>query len=105
MPLRPDITKTSETTSCDGRHLQSANELIAARRQRRISRRGLIARALELGLSAPVVGVLLHATGDLAYGAPRAQTGDETRRSVAATKRTSPKGTERRDATARTAWG
>src|SRR5688572_22255839 len=98
MPLHPEIKNMAETVTSDGRHLQSANDLITARRQRRISRRALIQRASELGLSASVVGVLLHATGDLAYGAPRAQT-DEARKSVAATKRTAPKGTERTDAT------
>jgi peptide/nickel transport system substrate-binding protein len=33
----------------------------------------LIARARELGLALPVVGVLLHATGDLAFGQENAQ--------------------------------
>ena len=79
--------------------LHSANDLIVARSQGRLSRRGLLRRAAELGLAAPVVGVLLHATGDLAYGAPTAQSADASHAPVAATKRTAPKGTQRTDAT------
>ena len=48
----------------DDREPQSANDLLHARLSGRISRRELIQRALTLGLSLPVVGVLLHATGD-----------------------------------------
>jgi peptide/nickel transport system substrate-binding protein len=45
------------------REYRSANDLLQARRQGLISRRELIQRATALGLSLPVVGVLLHATG------------------------------------------
>jgi peptide/nickel transport system substrate-binding protein len=72
--------------------LHSANDLLAARRRGRLSRRGLIGRAAELGLSAPVVGVLLHATGYLAFGAPARQGTPEDRQPVPATKRTAPSG-------------
>ena len=34
------------------------------------SRRGLLRRAAALGIAAPVVSVMLHATSDMAYGAP-----------------------------------
>jgi len=79
-------------------YLQTANDVIAARRAGRLSRRRLLRRAAELGLSAPVIGIALHATGDLAYGVPAAQT-TTTRQTVAATKRTSPKGVARTNAT------
>jgi len=80
--------------------LHSANDLIVARTCGRISRRGLLRRAAELGMSAPLVGVLLHATGDLAFGAPARQPTTEPRTTVPASKRTAPKGTVRKDATA-----
>jgi peptide/nickel transport system substrate-binding protein len=72
--------------------LHSASDLIAARRRGRLTRRGLMRRAAELGLSAPVVGVLLHATGDMALGRPRALAATADRKSVPAAKRTAPKG-------------
>ena len=43
--------------------LQSANDLLRAGLNGRISRRGLIARARDLGLAAGVTGILLNATG------------------------------------------
>jgi len=46
------------------------NELVRERAARRISRRELVRRAAALGVSAPVVGVMLHLTSDYAYGAP-----------------------------------
>ncbi len=49
---------------------RTVNELIQARIDGRISRRGLIRRAAALGIAAPVVGVMLHATSDFAFGAP-----------------------------------
>jgi peptide/nickel transport system substrate-binding protein len=79
--------------------LHSANDLITARRRGRISRRGLIQRAVELGLGASVVGVLLHATGDLAFGAPTVWAAEQERKPVPATKRTAPKGAARKGAT------
>ena len=45
--------------------------MIQARIDRRISRRALVDRALKIGISAPVVGVMLHATSDLVAGAPK----------------------------------
>ena len=39
--------------------------LIQARLQRRLSRRELVERARNLGIAAPVIGVMLHATSDL----------------------------------------
>jgi peptide/nickel transport system substrate-binding protein len=53
-----------------GPDLESVNGLIQARIDGVISRRGLIRRALALGVAAPVVGVMLHATSDMAFGAP-----------------------------------
>jgi peptide/nickel transport system substrate-binding protein len=53
-----------------GPDLESVNGLIQARIDGAISRRGLIRRALALGVAAPVVGVMLHATSDMAFGAP-----------------------------------
>src|SRR5215211_543596 len=50
--------------------LESANGLIQARIDGVISRRGLIRRAAALAIATPVVGVMLHATSDMAYGAP-----------------------------------
>ena len=50
--------------------LESVNGLIQARIDGVISRRALIRRAAALGIAAPVVGVMLHATSDMAYGAP-----------------------------------
>ncbi|MGH2531392.1 MAG: ABC transporter substrate-binding protein [Thermomicrobiales bacterium] len=45
-------------------------DLIQARIDGRISRRDLIRRATRLGIASPVVGVMLHATSDFAFGAP-----------------------------------
>ena len=50
--------------------LDSVNGLIQARIDGVISRRQLIRRAAALAIAAPVVGVMLHATSDMAYGAP-----------------------------------
>src|SRR5688500_9509025 len=49
--------------------LESVNGLIQARIDGVISRRELIRRARALAIAAPVVGVMLHATSDMAYGA------------------------------------
>jgi peptide/nickel transport system substrate-binding protein len=65
------------------REPKSANVLLQALLRGRISRRVVIERALSLGLSLPVVGVLLHATGD----APVRAAG----RLVGATKPTKPR--------------
>jgi peptide/nickel transport system substrate-binding protein len=50
--------------------LDSVNGLIQARIDGVISRRDLIRRAAALAIAAPVVGVMLHATSDMAFGAP-----------------------------------
>ncbi len=47
--------------------------LIQARLANRLSRRGLIERAAGLGIAAPVIGVMLHATSDAAVGGARWQ--------------------------------
>jgi hypothetical protein len=54
----------------DPSELHDVNELIQARIDGRISRRALIQRALQLGVAAPVIGVMLHLTSDYAFGAP-----------------------------------
>lgn len=51
--------------------LHSANDLLRARLKNRISRRGLLERAGELGLSARVAAIVLGATGDCARAAGR----------------------------------
>jgi peptide/nickel transport system substrate-binding protein len=53
-----------------GPDLESVNGLIQARIDGAISRRELVRRALAIGIAAPVVGVMLHATSDMAFGAP-----------------------------------
>src|SRR5687768_7158974 len=50
--------------------LDTVNGLIQARIDGVISRRQLIRRAAALAIAAPVVGVMLHATSDMAYGVP-----------------------------------
>lgn len=50
--------------------LDSVNGLIQARIDGVISRRHLMKRAAQLAIAAPVVNVMLHATSDMAYGAP-----------------------------------
>src|SRR5215216_836202 len=54
----------------DADELHDVEGLVQARIDGRISRRALIERALKIGIGAPVVGVMLHATSDMAYGAP-----------------------------------
>ncbi|MBA3643233.1 MAG: hypothetical protein H0W59_04100, partial [Chloroflexia bacterium] len=68
-------TPTGATTVIErgtGRHLKrplafelrTPNALVQARRAGQISRRHLLQRALALGISGPVLSVILHATGD-----------------------------------------
>jgi len=82
----------------DAESLDSVEGSVQARIDNRISRRSLISRAMSLGIAAPVVGVMLHATSDMAYGAPtqrgrsqptRAQEGQTT----VVTGPTQPEGT------------
>ena len=54
----------------DANELGTVDDLMQARIDGRISRRALIRRATALGLSAAVVNVMLHATSDMAFGAP-----------------------------------
>src|SRR4051812_43973024 len=49
--------------------LDSVNGLMQARIDGVISRRELIRRAAARAIAAPVVGVMMHATSDMAYGA------------------------------------
>src|SRR5215213_3937547 len=60
--------------------LDSVNGLIQARIDGVISRRELIRRAAGLAIAAPVVGVMLHATSDMAYGAPSSGRANTLRR-------------------------
>jgi peptide/nickel transport system substrate-binding protein len=53
-----------------GPDLESVNGLVQARIDGAITRRELIRRAAALGIAAPVVGVMLHATSDIAFGVP-----------------------------------
>lgn len=54
----------------DDRAPDTLGGLIQARIDRRLGRRALLARAASLGIAPPVVGVLLHATSDAAFGRP-----------------------------------
>ena len=54
--------------------LDSVNGLIQARIDGVISRRALLRRAAAIAIAAPVVSVMLHATSDMAYGAPSLRT-------------------------------
>src|SRR5688500_12292698 len=54
----------------DGVAPTETNGLIQARLDGPLSRRELIQWAAALGIAAPVVGVMLHATSDFAFGAP-----------------------------------
>jgi peptide/nickel transport system substrate-binding protein len=54
----------------DPERLTGINELIQARIDGRITRRALIHRGAQLGMSVPLIGVMLHATSDAAFGAP-----------------------------------
>lgn len=66
------------------REPRTANDLLQARMQGRITRRELIERALAVGLAAPVIGVLLNAAGDNRASAANVP--------VEATKATKPTG-------------
>lgn len=54
----------------DPESLDHVDDLVQARIDGGISRRQLIQRAAQIGIAAPVVGVMLHATSDMAAGAP-----------------------------------
>ena len=54
----------------DGVQPRTVNELIQARIDGRLTRRDMIRRAAQLGIAAPVIGVMLHATSDMVRAAP-----------------------------------
>lgn len=58
------------TDAHDDSAYSSVNELIQARRAGKLSRRDMLKQATKLGISASVFGVMLHATSDMAFGAP-----------------------------------
>jgi len=62
--------RAGATDTADDGETRAINDLIRQRVAERISRRELMRRAAALGVSAPVVGVMLHLTSDYAYGAP-----------------------------------
>ncbi|HEX5500720.1 MAG TPA: ABC transporter substrate-binding protein, partial [Thermomicrobiales bacterium] len=75
----------------------TVDELIQARIDGRLSRREMIRKALQVGIAAPVVGVMLHATSDMAKGAPtqkpESRTVDfQSAKTVPADKPTKPAG-------------
>jgi ABC-type transport system substrate-binding protein len=57
-------------TPQDAEQMTGINQLVQARIDGRISRRALMRRGVQLGMSAPLIGVMLHATSDYAFGAP-----------------------------------
>jgi peptide/nickel transport system substrate-binding protein len=65
-----DLISRPDRYGRSGHDLESVNGLIQARIDGVISRRDLIRRAAGLAIAAPVVGVMLHATSDMAFGAP-----------------------------------
>ena len=71
------------------------NGLVQARIDGRLSRRGLLERAAALGIAVPVIGVILHATSDLAFGrapGPVAPVAGRRLQVVAAQQPTAPDG-------------
>jgi peptide/nickel transport system substrate-binding protein len=90
----------------EGIEPRSANELIQARIDGRLSRRDLVRRATALGFAAPVIATMLHATSDYAFGAPNPRRApgavaaqDATSGTVPATAPTVPEGTPREGGT------
>ena len=65
-----DLIPRPDRYGAQGPDLESVNGLIQARIDGVISRRNLIRRAAAIGIAAPVVSVMLHATSDMAFGAP-----------------------------------
>ncbi|MGI8475167.1 MAG: ABC transporter substrate-binding protein [Thermomicrobiales bacterium] len=64
------FTPQPEQGPVDPKSLHDVNDIIQARIDGRISRRALIRRAAQIGVAAPIVGVVLHLTSDMAFGAP-----------------------------------
>lgn len=82
----------------DGVEPTEINGLIQARIDGKISRRDLIRRATRLGIAAPVVGIMLHATSDYAFGAPNPARSPlaaraQDKQTIPATQPTAPEGT------------
>src|SRR3954454_6435218 len=76
--------------------LSTVNGLVQARINGQLTRRDLLRRAAQLGIAAPVVGVMLHATSDMAFGGPssgRARTLALMQETIPADKPTAPEGT------------
>src|SRR3954470_22946837 len=65
-----DPTRRPDPYADKAPDLESVNGLIQARIDGVISRRTLLRRAAAIGIAAPVVGVMLHATSDMAFAAP-----------------------------------
>lgn len=65
-----DLIPRPDRYGDEGPDLDSVNGLIQARIDGAISRRQLMKRAAQLAIAAPVINVMLHATSDMAYGAP-----------------------------------
>ena len=78
----------------EGPEPRTVNDLIQARIDGRLSRRELVRRAAALGIAAPIVGIMLHATSDYAFGAPVARAA-QTEGTVPADGPTAPEGTPR----------
>jgi peptide/nickel transport system substrate-binding protein len=86
------------TESHDESQYTSVNDLVHARRAGKLSRRDMLKRAAQLGVSSAVVGVMLHATSDMVLGAPADQKRGLTSRfqdgqPVPITAPTAPEGT------------
>jgi peptide/nickel transport system substrate-binding protein len=75
-----DLVPRPDRYSDQAPDLESVNGLIQARIDGVVSRRVLIRRAAALAIAAPVVGVMLHATSDMAYGAPSSGRANALRR-------------------------
>ena len=65
--LRDPIDPRDETSLAS---LTSLDAIVQARIDGAITRRQLIRRAGQIGIAAPVVGIMLHMTSDMAAGAP-----------------------------------
>ena len=88
-----NLVPSQDRSKADEPEPGTVNGLIQARIDGRIGRRELIRRAAALGIAAPVVGVMLHATSDLAFGAPNpARAAAQTEGTIPANAPTEPTG-------------
>src|SRR3954447_9790291 len=93
-----DPTRRPDPYADKATDLEGVNGLIQARIDGAISRRALLRRAAAIGIAAPVVGVMLHATSDMAFGAPSSGRNhtvnrlDQTGETVPADAPTAPEG-------------